>query len=107
MIAVAARLQIASESLTREPPTGDWLLALRPGLVARRLGIRFWGEVGGQIIDDGVELLVGTIRSFVDHIADDLLPSLLRIATPENNFRSVTAAADFLYRFLARAVGQL
>jgi hypothetical protein len=63
--------------------------------------------VGGQIIDDGIELIVRTISSFFDHIADDLLPSLFGVATSQDNFRSMTAAADFLECRLTGTIGQL
>ena len=63
--------------------------------------------MGRQIIDDCVELIVGAICAFVDHVADNLLPAVFGVAVAQNNFRGMTSATDFLHCRFAGPVGKL
>ena len=61
----------------------------------------------GKIIDNLVKLVIGTVRAFVDHIGDNLDPSILRFALAENDLRRVTPTADPLHSRLALSLRQL
>ena len=63
--------------------------------------------MGGKVIDDGVEFIIGPIGAFVHHIGYDQRPAVFRIAVAQNNLRRVTSAADLLDGLFPGAIGEL
>lgn len=63
--------------------------------------------MGRQVINDGVELCVRTVRAFIDHIAHNNCPTLFRIAAAQHNLRRVASAANLLHRLFPGPVRQL
>lgn len=83
------------------------LVALRVRTFSRRLRIGVFRKVGGQVINNRVELSIGAIGAPVYHAGNDLLPALLCIAVAQDNFRSMTSGTNPLNGVLTRTIGQL
>ena len=60
-----------------------------------------------QVIDNLRKIIFAALSAALDHVGDDLGPSISRQAAAHYNLRSMTSAAHTFQRFFAGSVGKL